>query len=91
MRLGLPLVVVVCNDSAYGMEYRHLVNAGLDPAPARCDWPDFTDLARALGADARTVRTREDLAGLEEAFTAVRRPLLLDVRCDPAVDVGETS
>ncbi|WP_183407948.1 thiamine pyrophosphate-binding protein [Nocardioides marmoriginsengisoli] len=91
VRLGLPLVVVVCNDGAYGMEYRHLVHAGLDPSPARCAWPDFVEIGRALGADAITVRTREELDRAGELFAEVRRPLLLDVRCDPSVDVGEAS
>jgi acetolactate synthase I/II/III large subunit len=91
VRLELPVVVVVCNDSAYGMEYRHLVDAGLDPAPAQCRWPDFVDVARALGADAVTVRTRADLTAVGERLVDVTRPLLLDIRCDPAVDVGEAS
>ncbi|WP_436700594.1 thiamine pyrophosphate-binding protein [Nocardioides sp. BYT-33-1] len=90
VRLGLPLLVVVCNDGAYGMEYRHLRAEDDDPSPARCVWPDFAAVARALGARAATVRTRADLEALDGRVAALGSdgagPLLVDVRCDPDVD-----
>ncbi|MCR1784077.1 thiamine pyrophosphate-binding protein [Nocardioides carbamazepini] len=93
VRLGLPLLVVVCNDGAYGMEYRHLRNEGDDPTPARCTWPDFAEVARALGARAATVRTVADLDGVAAEIAGLGAdgagPLLLDVRCDPDVDMAD--
>lgn len=93
VRLRLPLLVVVCNDGAYGMEYRHLRAEGADPSPARCEWPDMAAVAASVGARSATVRTRADLdavagpvAGLGASGKG-ERPLLLDVRCDPDVDV----
>ncbi|WGX95748.1 thiamine pyrophosphate-binding protein [Nocardioides sp. L-11A] len=93
VRLGLPLLVVVCNDGAYGMEYRHLRLDGDDPAPARCVWPDFAEVARALGARAATVRTAGDLDGVAVQLASLGSdgagPLLLDVRCDPDLDLAD--
>ncbi|MBM7518763.1 thiamine pyrophosphate-binding protein [Nocardioides nitrophenolicus] len=93
VRLGLPLLVVVCNDGAYGMEYRHLRLDGEDPAPARRAWPDLAEVARALGARAATVRTRADLELVAAQVAGLGAdgagPLLLDVRCDPDVDVAD--
>ncbi len=87
---GLPLLVVVCNDGAYGMEYRGLELAGCDTAPSLLAWPDLADVARPLGADAVTVR---DLAELEEAVASLKlplaRPMVLELKNDPAVDVGD--
>ncbi|MDQ6522828.1 thiamine pyrophosphate-binding protein [Nocardioides sp. LHD-245] len=93
VRLGLPLLVVVCNDGAYGMEYRHLRLDGDDPTPARCTWPDFAEVARALGARSATVRTGDDLDAVGPWLASLGAdgagPLLLDVRCDPDVDVAD--
>jgi len=93
VRLGLPLLVVVCNDSAYGMEYHHLGAEGLDPAPARRTSPGFAEVATALRARAVTVATTADLDALTPAVAELgaRGPLLVDVRCDPDVDLAASA
>ena len=51
-----------------------------------CDLPptDFAMLARALGAVAHTIRSPEDLIGLDIAAICARKgPTLLDVLVDP--------
>jgi len=89
VRLGLPLLVVVCNDAAYGMEYHHLAAEGLDPAPAMRSSPDFAEIGSALRVRATTVSTPADLDALGPAVAELgaRGPLLIDVRCDPALDL----
>lgn len=89
VRHGLDVVVVVLNDGSYGAEHHTLTAAGKDPGFSLFDWPDLAAVGTALGARAVTVR---DLAGdLDEVEQAVRnrdRPLLIDVRCDPAAPMG---
>jgi thiamine pyrophosphate-dependent acetolactate synthase large subunit-like protein len=95
VRLGLPILVVVCNDGAYGMEYRHLQAEGLDPSPARNTWPDLTAVAAAVGARTACIRAVGDLERVADQVAGMGSvgdgPLLLDVRCDPDVDVSETA
>ncbi|CAN5487965.1 acetolactate synthase large subunit [soil metagenome] len=81
---NLCVIFVVLNDSSLGM-----VKHGQKLARAEsigCEMPptDFTALARALGAQATTIRTIEDLAALDiTAMLARRGPTLLDVHIDP--------
>ncbi|WP_116948216.1 thiamine pyrophosphate-binding protein [Jiangella endophytica] len=79
-RLGLPMVVVVYNDDAYGAEVHHF--AGGEPLDA-VTFPD-TDIA-AVGAgygfDAVTVRSPADLGGVRSWLDGDRgRPLLVDAK-----------
>ena len=85
VRLGLPLVVIVYNDAAYGAEVHHF-GAGDDAAGADMETVTFPDtdiaaIARGYGADGITVRTPSDLAAvtrwLEGARTA---PLVIDAK-----------
>jgi len=93
VRNSLDLIVVVMNDRSYSSEY-HLYLAS-DSADAQLaldlttfDWPDFGDMARALGFDAVTVTSMDDLPAVEAAMTDRARPLLIDVRLDPRAIVG---
>lgn len=79
-RLGLPMVVVVYNDDAYGAEVHHF--AGGEPLDT-VTFPD-TDIA-AVGAgygfDAVTARSVADLAGVRAWLDGDRgRPLLVDAK-----------
>jgi len=88
VRSGLPLVVVVCNDGAYGMEYRALERAGADPTPSLLSWPDFPAVARAYGADGVTVRTMAELeAAVVRLGAAPQVPFVIEIRTDPTVDI----
>src|SRR5690606_23729796 len=49
VRLGLDLVVVVCNDRAYGAEHVQLAHHGLSTELTEFAWPSFTKVAEALG------------------------------------------
>jgi acetolactate synthase-1/2/3 large subunit len=64
IRVSRSALVVIFNDAAYGAEvhmYRALVT---DTSPATFDDTDFAAVARSFGAEAATVRTVADLAGL---------------------------
>ncbi|MED5803358.1 thiamine pyrophosphate-binding protein [Gordonia sp. Z-3] len=83
VRLGLPLVVIVYNDSAYGAEVHHFTDGDHDTVT----FPDtdIASIARGFGAEGVTVRSVDDLDavrawvdGYREAGTA--RPLVIDAK-----------
>ena len=61
VRLGLPLVVVVYNDAAYGAEVHHFGPGGDDLSLVRFPPTDLAAIARGYGFDAATVRRPTDL------------------------------
>ncbi|MGI5159182.1 thiamine pyrophosphate-binding protein [Microbispora sp. CA-102843] len=83
VRHDIDLVVVLFNDSAYGAEHIQFRNKNMDPAISTFRWPEFGDVATALGGRGFTVR---NLAELDEALAAVAtrdRPILIDIKIDP--------
>jgi acetolactate synthase-1/2/3 large subunit len=82
-RLGLPVTVVVLNDSAYGAEVHHLRHYGLPETLAQFPRCDFAAVARALGVPADTVTSKAELDGLVTAWTG-GGPRLIDVRTTQA-------
>jgi thiamine pyrophosphate-dependent acetolactate synthase large subunit-like protein len=81
VRLGLPLVVAVYNDEAYGAEVHHF---GPDRHPLSTVTFPETDIAaigRGFGCDGLTVRKPEDLRGLAEWLDGPRsRPVMVDAK-----------
>ena len=83
VRHKVDLIVVVCNDGAYGAEHVKFQNKQMDPAMILFDWPDFAPIAIALGGFGVTVRSQKDWSQVEEAIRQRRGPLLIDVKLDP--------
>ncbi|HEY1704517.1 MAG TPA: thiamine pyrophosphate-binding protein [Trebonia sp.] len=83
VRHGLDLIVVVCDDGAYGAEHVQLVTQGVPPAIAEFGWPDFAQVADALGGQGVTVRGEEDLDRALKLIAGRDRPLLIDLKLDP--------
>ncbi|TDV55057.1 thiamine pyrophosphate-binding protein [Actinophytocola oryzae] len=79
-RLGIPMVVVVYDDAAYGAEIHHF---GADADLTTVTFPD-TDLAaiaRGFGATGVTVRTTADLDAVTTWCDGPRdRPLVIDAK-----------
>ena len=81
VRIGLPLLVVVYNDAAYGAEVHHF-----GPDGHRLDTVTFpdTDLARigqGFGCAGLTVRSAADLAGVADWLAGPReQPLVVDAK-----------
>jgi len=79
----LSIIFVVLNDQALGMVKHGQRLAGAERIG--CDLPptDFAALARAMGAEAHTIRAPEDLVKLDIAAMCKRPgPTLLDVLVD---------
>jgi acetolactate synthase I/II/III large subunit len=81
VRLGLPILIVVYDDAAYGAEVHHFGPHG-EPLDT-VTFPD-TDLAaigRGFGCAGATVRTRDDLSAVGDWLAGPRdRPLLVDAK-----------
>ncbi len=78
-RLGLPMVVVVYNDEAYGAEVHHFT--GQDHATVRFPETDIAAIGAGFGCAALTVRTAGDLDGVTAWLDGPRdRPLLIDAK-----------
>jgi thiamine pyrophosphate-dependent acetolactate synthase large subunit-like protein len=81
VRLRLPLVLVVYDDSAYGAEVHHFGGSAADLEIVRFPDRDIAAIARGFGATGLTVTSPEDLRGVEEWLTGPRdRPLVIDAK-----------
>ncbi|HEX6261682.1 MAG TPA: thiamine pyrophosphate-binding protein [Actinomycetota bacterium] len=85
VRLGLPLVVVIYNDSAYGAEVHHFGPQGYPVDLVRYPDPDLAGMARGLGAEAATVRSLDDMSVVDGWLERRDGPLVLDVKIAPDV------
>jgi thiamine pyrophosphate-dependent acetolactate synthase large subunit-like protein len=84
VRLGLDLIVIIANDSAYGAEHIQFVDRKMDPSLTEFNWPSFAEIAKSLGGEGYEVRSNEQL---ETALTAIgnrKGPILIELRLDPA-------
>ncbi|HXV94093.1 MAG TPA: thiamine pyrophosphate-dependent enzyme, partial [Pseudonocardia sp.] len=81
VRLGIPMVVVVYDDAAYGAEVHHFGPDGADLATVVFPGTDVAAVGRGFGFEAVTVRKAEDLAPVLDWVAGPRsRPLLIDAK-----------
>ncbi|MHC3472303.1 thiamine pyrophosphate-binding protein [Streptomyces sp. 7R007] len=80
-RLGLPMVVVVYNDDAYGAEVHHFGPDGFPLRTVTFPETDIAAVARGYGFEAVTVRTPADLKAVGDWVAGPRSaPLLVDAK-----------
>jgi thiamine pyrophosphate-dependent acetolactate synthase large subunit-like protein len=81
VRLGLPMVVVVYDDAAYGAEVHHFGPDGDPLDTVRFPETDIAAIARGYGFEALTVRDLPDLRGVAGWLAGPRStPLLIDAK-----------
>lgn len=81
VRLGIPLVVIVYNDAAYGAEVHHFGKNESDMGIVSFHDTDFAAVAQGYGFTSGTVRTLEDLQFVREWLSGPRTtPLLIDAK-----------
>lgn len=83
VRLGLDLIVIVANDSAYGAEHIQFTDRKMDPGLTEFHWPSFAGVATALGAQGCEVRSEAELDAAIAALEGRTGPFLIDLRLDP--------
>ncbi|HEX5969600.1 MAG TPA: thiamine pyrophosphate-dependent enzyme, partial [Intrasporangium sp.] len=80
-RLGLPMVVVVYNDEAYGAEVHHFAPGGHPMDAVTFPETDIAAIARGYGFTGVTVRTVRDLDAVRAWIEGQRdTPLLIDAK-----------
>ncbi len=84
-RLGLPVLVVVWNDAAYGAEVHHFGPLAMEVGIAQFPDTDLAAVARGAGVPAHTVRSPADLAPVAAWAADPHGPLLVDAKVDPGI------
>jgi thiamine pyrophosphate-dependent acetolactate synthase large subunit-like protein len=81
VRLGLPMVIVVYNDDAYGAEVHHFGPDGHPLETVMFPPADIAAIARGFGCAGATVRGPGDLGPVRAWLDGSRdRPLLIDAK-----------
>ena len=81
VRLGLPLVIVIYNDAAYGAEVHHFGPDGHPLDIVRFPDEDLAAIGRGFGCAGATVRAPGDLAAVSDWLAGPRRrPLVVDAK-----------
>src|SRR5690625_395755 len=79
----VDLIMVLFNDGAYGAEHIQFTARGMDASHTTHSWPDFAQVAVAMGGDGITVNNIDDFATVQQAIASRTRPLLIDIMIDP--------
>jgi thiamine pyrophosphate-dependent acetolactate synthase large subunit-like protein len=91
-REELPLVIVTMNDSAYGAEMHYLKSQNMPIGKTVFADVDFAPIAEALGFQALTIRSLNDVRMNAELIASPNGPLFLDCKINaavPAAFIGE--
>ena len=81
VRLGIPMVVVIYDDEAYGAEVHHFGPDGDPLDTVRFPPTDIAAIGRGFGFEGVTVRAAGDLAAVRDWLDGPReRPLLIDAK-----------
>ena len=83
VRLGLDLIVIVANDSAYGAEHIQFLDRKMDPGLSTFDWPSFAEVATSLGGTGIAVASAEELETAIAALDGRTGPVLIELKLDP--------
>jgi len=84
-RCGIPLVVVVVDDGAYGAELHQLTARGRSGALTLFDNPAFADVARSLGLAGHLGSTPDELSAALAGIASRSGPVLVHVPVSRAV------
>lgn len=88
-RYGLPLKVIVLNNSRLGMvrQWQELFFDGNFSEVDLSDNPDFAKVAEAFGIEAYTITKREEVTAGIERLLGAEGPVLMHVVIDPSENV----
>lgn len=84
-RHGIKLLLVVCNDGAYGAELQDLRKEGLDDSIVRFGRPDFEAIAKGFGLRGSIVTDLRQLENLATAYARGETAEIWDIHIDDQV------
>lgn len=84
-REGIPLVIVMLNDCAYGAELHFLKERDMPVALSQFPDIDYAPVAEAFGFETATVRTLDELRALAPILAHPEGPVFLDCKINAAV------
>lgn len=82
MRLNLPIVILLWRDEGYGLIEWHQMKAFKRSTHIKFGNPDFIQLAKSYGFEARKVEKTEDLKSILEWAINLNKPVLIDCPVD---------
>lgn len=83
VRTKRDLIVIICNDSAYGAEHIQMLDRQMDPSLTEFVWPSFAEVARSLGGDGVKVTSPEELEHAIDAINGRKGPIIVELKLDP--------
>ena len=83
VRTNCNLIVIICNDSAYGAEHIQMLDRQLDPMLTEFVWPSFAGLANSLGGHGVTVTSPAELEVAVKAIQDRKGPMIVELKLDP--------
>ncbi|MFK7854721.1 MAG: thiamine pyrophosphate-binding protein [Granulosicoccus sp.] len=83
VRAKCDLIVVICNDSAYGAEHIQMLDRNMDPSLTEFNWPSFAEIARSLGGEGVEVTSPEELELAIRAIDDRNGPIIVELKLDP--------
>ncbi|MBZ0130815.1 MAG: thiamine pyrophosphate-binding protein [Rhodobacteraceae bacterium] len=83
VRTNCDLIVILCNDSAYGAEHIQMKDRQMDTAITEFNWPSFAEVAKAMGGEGVQVTSPADLETAIEAIGSRTGPILVELKLDP--------
>ena len=85
VRLGLPMLIVIYDDEAYGAEVHHFGPGGHPLGTVTFPPADIAEIARGFGCAGLTVRSVADLGPVRSWLDGPRdRPLVIDAKISSA-------
>jgi acetolactate synthase-1/2/3 large subunit len=83
VRTNCDLIVIICNDSAYGAEHIQMLDRQMDPSLTEFDWPSFAEVAKSLGGHGVKVTSPKELENAIEEIHARKGPIIVELKLDP--------
>lgn len=79
-RYQCPVLIIVCNDAAYGAEIKHLKDHNMPETIATYPEVNIANIARGYGIEAHTITDLNQLSQIADKINDLRHPLLLDCK-----------
>ncbi|MFK7996737.1 MAG: thiamine pyrophosphate-dependent enzyme [Granulosicoccus sp.] len=83
VRTNRDLIVIICNDSAYGAEHIQMLDRQMDASLTEFNWPSFADVAKSLGGEGVAVTSPEELELAIQTINSRHGPIIVELILDP--------